>query len=68
MTAEEAVQAMTEGKKVSHRYFSPGEYIYMKQDGFIYTEDDACFNSNGIDFWTDRKGSEWQSGYQIYPE
>lgn len=58
MTREEAFQAMKEGNKVTHRYFSEGEYLYLSQekitteDGYEY--DDVFWNESflkdGFDF------------------
>jgi len=38
MTKEEAIKAMSEGKKVTHRYFSPDEWATIV-DGKILLED-----------------------------
>lgn len=38
MTRAEAIQSMREGKKVSHRYFSPNEYLFIKDDN-VSSED-----------------------------
>ncbi|QNR52340.1 hypothetical protein Ace_0016 [Escherichia coli phage vB_EcoS_Ace] len=43
MTRNEAVKAMLEGKKVTHRYFSMHEYLFMKYE-VITTEDGYKFN------------------------
>ena len=55
--------------KITHQYFSPDEYIYMK-NGYIYDENDYQLTGNhfndGIDFWTDRTGPEWEEGWSIY--
>lgn len=67
MTKEEALQAMIDGEKVSHRYFSSDEYIYMiAQD--IWTEDGYnCGTVNGV-FWQERDGENWENGWSIYKE
>ena len=38
MTKEEAIKAMQDGKKVTHRYFSSNEWMSM-HDGLIVLED-----------------------------
>lgn len=65
MTKAEAIQAMSEGQKVTHRYFSVGEFIYMRA-GEIYDQDDYIMSGKGFDFWTDRTGPGWQNGWSIY--
>lgn len=42
MTREEALQAMINGEKVTHRYFTSDEYIYMK-GGNIFSEEGYNF-------------------------
>jgi len=55
---EEAQQAMSEGKKVKHRYFCLGEWFHMV-DGVLY-----CENRYNMSRWY--KGEEWQkSGWAI---
>ena len=45
MTKEQAIQAMMNGSKVTHRYFEDNEYIYMV-DGVIHDENNYKFNNN----------------------
>jgi len=42
MTKEEAIQALNEGKKVTHRYFSDDEWVEKLADG-RYRFEDGCF-------------------------
>lgn len=60
---EEAQKAMSEGKKVKHRYFSTEEYFHLV-DGRIYGEDGVCMNDGfHTDWYT---GEEWQkTGWAI---
>ena len=37
MTRQEAIQALKEGHKVSHKWFSNDEYLYM-ENGELYDE------------------------------
>lgn len=39
MTKEEAIKAMSEGKKVRHRYFSRDEWVTMNSAGLYEFED-----------------------------
>lgn len=64
MTKEEAIQAMKEGKKVTHPYFSKDEWLTMDGNK-IYLEDGcSCWS---YDFWVNRKGFGWDNGYSLYP-
>lgn len=73
MNKIEAIEAMKQGLKVTHRYFATDEYIYMK-NGEIYDENDykmSCIGANNqlITFWTDRTDSAWiDGGWRIYVE
>lgn len=66
MTKEEAIAEMKAGKKVTHRYFTDDEYIFMKPDCFdIYSEDGV---NHGYDFWHYRQGPEWETDWGIFNE
>ena len=65
MTKDEAIQAMKEGKKVTHRYFDAGEFIQISADHQTILFEDG----NRIIFqlfWSDRVGSHWNDGWGIY--
>lgn len=69
MTKQEAIAAMHNGAWVRHDYFSADEKIHMK-GGVIYDENDfrmECVGANNtvIDFWTDRQGAAWETGWSI---
>ena len=36
MTKQEAIQAMREGKKVTHRWFSPNEWMTIKAGNVLF--------------------------------
>ena len=71
MNKIEAIEAMKQGHKVTHEWFTDEEYIYMI-DGEIYDENDykmSCIGANNqlITFWTDRTDSSWvEGGWSIY--
>lgn len=54
--------------KVSHRLFTPDEYLYLGVDGNVYDENDYLF-----DDWTTpaicglrmRTGGSWETGWYI---
>lgn len=63
MTKTEAIQAMQEGKKVTHRYFSPDEYI--RSDGRrIYTEEN--YSCTHYEFWAMRDGEAWETDWELF--
>jgi hypothetical protein len=65
MTKQEALQAMKDGKKVTHQLFVDEEFIYIKNE-VIYDEKDYPMTGGQIDFWTDRKGDKWLYGWSIF--
>lgn len=65
MTKQEAIEAMQQGKKVHHAYFTPSEYIHIV-DGKLVDENDYSMDHEGVNFWTDRQGIAWQTGWNIY--
>lgn len=58
MTREEAIKAMSEGKKVRHRYFGPDEWVSMNSNGLYVFEDPSLF-------WMDRQESYWSEGWKL---
>ena len=63
MTKQEAKEAMMAGDKVTHDYFSEGEYAYYNEHGQLLTEDGV---DQGPDFWNIRTGEQWETGWSIY--
>jgi hypothetical protein len=66
LTKQEAIQAMLEGKKVTHQYFSEKEWVKMSTSGMYLFEDGYTCPSEL--FWQDRKGEGWQTGWYEFPE
>ncbi len=62
MTKDEAIKAMQDGKKVSHRHFDSNEW--MKQDGVGYVFEDGC-HCAPRDFWHWRDDDSWIDGWRI---
>jgi hypothetical protein len=62
MTREEAFQAMQDGKKIAHDYFSTYEYYAMNSKNIIVAED-------GVDhttvFWGTNEGNWRANGWYI---
>ena len=65
MNKQEAILAMQEGKKVTHRYFGANEWITMK-DGMIVLEDGVICPPEV--FWQWRTDTCWDSGYELFNE
>jgi hypothetical protein len=63
MTKTDAILAMEQGKKVTHKYFSPEEWMTMK-DGMIILEDGVQCTPQ--EFWGWRIGIDWENGYSLY--
>lgn len=63
MTKEEAIFAMENGEKVTHRVFLPEEYIYMSS-GELYDEDGRHLYQHH--FWQQRKGELWDTHWEIW--
>ena len=65
MTRQEAIKAMREGKKVTHRWFSPEEWA-TQEHGLIVLEDGVkCSPSL---FWLDRRTSDWDNDWELWTE
>jgi hypothetical protein len=63
MTREEAIKAMSEGKKVRHRYFGPDEWVSMNSNGLYVFEDGVMVDPSL--FWMDRQESYWSEGWKL---
>lgn len=58
MTKTEAIQAMYQGNKVTHRYFCADEYITINNDKIV-TEEGYEFNQ--AQFWRFREHESWET-------
>jgi len=65
MTKDEAKQAMREGKKVTHRYFTPDEWVKSDQDGVIYILEDGV-ELTAREFWKYRTNPAFESDWQLF--
>ena len=64
MTKNEAIQAMKEGNKITHTYFTTDEFIRMEKDWQIITEEGYTI---GLDtFFGVRNDNLWEYGYEIW--
>lgn len=63
MSKEEAIQAMMNGKKVTHRFFLSDEWMTMR-DGMIVLEDEVICDFS--EFWMWCTDVVWDSGYELF--
>jgi len=68
MTRAEALQAMIDGHKVTHEYFTDDEFIYMKGQN-IWSEDGYNFGTVYAEFWQTKSDNPcFGDGWSIYKE
>jgi hypothetical protein len=65
MTIEEAKTAISEGRKVTHRYFTNDEYLFKDENGLTRAED-GCLVTR--EFWHLRCSPEWQTDWELFNE
>lgn len=63
MTKDEAMTFMRNGGKVTHRFFSPDEW--MIESGYLYEFEDGCM-CEFSEFWSFRKDASWDDGWSEY--
>ena len=64
MTKDEAIQAMREGKKVRHYYFSPDEWMTLTTGGMYLLGDGVVCTP--AEFWKWRPEVQWELNWEIY--
>ncbi len=62
MTKDEAMQAMREGKKVAHQFFSPDEWMMHNALGIEFEDGNICTLR---EFWHYRTDDYWQDGWRV---
>ena len=62
MTKEEAIVEMAKGVKMSHRNFTPEEWIYIGANGKYVLEDGV--ECSASEFWVWRKDEYWNTGWE----
>ena len=67
MNKQEAILAMSEGKKVRYKNFFPNEYMSMK-DGMMVLEDGVipAVTCTPEEFWKYRTDAKWDDGYELF--
>jgi hypothetical protein len=66
MTRNEAKQALKEGKKLTHKYFTSDEWIIGLNDGNYMLEDGV--KCTPAEFWKWRTDSAFDNDWEIYNE
>ena len=64
MTKQEALQAMKDGKKVFHEYYTSDEYLWMNENGHIFTEENYDMGTERSEFWVFIQ--KWADGWFLY--
>src|SRR5688500_4584541 len=67
MNKQEAIQAMKQGKKITHTSFGDDEWMTSSSDGRQITLEDAVKLYEG-EFWHFRQGSSWEDGYSLFKD
>lgn len=66
MTKHQAISEMMKGEKVKHELFHDGEYLFMKGDFGIYTEEGYKVTD---EFWKLRFTPNWvDGGWAVVPK
>lgn len=66
MSRQGAILALANGEKLTHRYFTPDEWVEQTADGRYRFEDgNIC---SPVEFWGYRKGEAWESGWSIWED
>lgn len=63
MDKADAIALMHQGKRISHDYFLPHEWITIKTD-FIEFEDGVRVTEDV--FWAERQSIGWEKGYFLW--
>jgi ribosomal protein L31E len=64
MTKEEAIKAMKDGKKVTHRHFTAEEWVTMNNIGQMVFEDGCRCPPH--EFWEWRKDESFLTDWELF--
>jgi len=67
MTKIEALAVCRSGQRITHRWFSPDEWVEYK-DGQFYTEDGCRMGQESGEFWRIRTGGSWETDWSLFVE
>jgi len=65
MTKQEAIKAMSEGKKVTHRHFSSNEWVTIDGNQILLEDGVKC---STYEFWKWRTDPSWDSDWDIFDQ
>lgn len=63
MTKDEAIKAMGEGKKLTHKNFTDNEWVTEISGNYEFEDGCRCIQ---IEFWRFRHGSNWDRNWSIF--
>ena len=63
MNREEAIEALENGKKLTHQHFTKNEWVKISAE--MYQFEDGCRCEPEL-FWKGRTGGTWESGWKEY--
>lgn len=71
MDKQQAIEAMLKGKKVTHRYFDPNEWVRMTDGHTVETEDGVSYSA--ALFWSIREYDKssienWGKDWSLFKE
>lgn len=62
MTKDEALIELKKGNKLTHKYFTDGEFIYQKGDNYVFEDGVGC---HPVILWEDRATDEWENNWSL---
>lgn len=65
MTKNEAIEALENGKKVTHYLFDPEEWMEMVHGLIVFEDGVHCTLEQ---FFKIRHSNQWDDGYSIHPD
>jgi len=66
MTKAEALEALEDGKKITHRLFDPDEWMTMDFGLIVFEDGVNCTEKEFFNRF--RQGAQWEDGYSIFKE
>ena len=54
------------GKRYAHKYFSPEEFIEMRENGHIFTEEGYDMGTIHSEFMSIHRGAYWENDWKEY--
>lgn len=64
MTKAEILQELANGKKVTHRYFTDNEFLFINEKEFYEFEDGVT--QTGEQFWLIHKNEAWLIDWELF--